>query len=148
MRNSAKILVLGLYLCTRIWICATIGLFKKPLLICNRVAGKFYMHFWHLLSLSRAQDKVLGTALQMLLTGVRKMPFSILFRAVTKGQELGIFPDYTYREHDPLSLSQEKKRKTEPKELPSCSTPHQHVLMYTPYKERGGSDHITSSSVS
>ena len=32
-----------------------------------------------------AQDKVLGTPSQMLLTGVRKTPFSILFRAVTKG---------------------------------------------------------------
>ena len=54
-----------------------------------------------MLSLSRAQDKVLGTDSQMLLTGVRKMPFSILFRAVTKGQELGIFPGYMYRECDP-----------------------------------------------
>ena len=27
-------------------ICAMIGLFKKLLLICNQVAGKFYMHFW------------------------------------------------------------------------------------------------------
>ena len=129
-----------------------------------RLQGNFTCTSGNLLSLSMAQDKVLGTASQMLLTGVRKTPFSMLFRAVTKGQELGISPGYMYREHDPQSLSQEKKRKTEPKELPSCSTPHQHVLMYTPCKEkvkaltinasqlffsllfeRGGSDHITSS---
>ena len=52
-----------------------------------------------------AQDKVLGTPSQMLLTGVRKTPFSIKIRAVTKGQELGIFPGYMYREQDPQSLS-------------------------------------------
>ena len=61
-----------------------------------RLQGNFTCISGNLLSLSRAQDKVLGTASQMLLTGVRKTPFSILFRAVTKGQERGIFPGYKY----------------------------------------------------
>ena len=35
LRNNTETLVLGQNLCTRIWVCAMIGLFKKPVLICQ-----------------------------------------------------------------------------------------------------------------
>ena len=65
-------LVLGGHLCMRIWICARIGLSKKPLLICQAGWREILKHIHsNLINPFRAQNRVVGSALQTLLTRVR-----------------------------------------------------------------------------
>lgn len=74
MWNSAEILVLGPHLCIRILVHATIDLLKshcqKPIIV-ERNSKCISSN---LLSLLEAQNKDIGAASQMLLTGVR-LPF-------------------------------------------------------------------------
>ena len=47
LQNSAKILVLGLHLCTRIWMPAVIDSLKSHSQFASHVEGKFEMHLWY-----------------------------------------------------------------------------------------------------
>ena len=65
--NNAKTLVLGPHLCTRIWVCAMIGLLKMPLLTNQPNWREIWDEFEQLLSLMGSQKKDIGTASQTLL---------------------------------------------------------------------------------
>ena len=72
LQNSAEILVLGLQLCTRIWVRAMIGVLKMPLLICQsgwrEMRNVFPVVHWVRWG---ARNKDIGAASQTLLTDVK-----------------------------------------------------------------------------